>query len=58
MTEFEELKKQAENQLRISIADIPLVPVGKGILYHIEHTEVIEVTEDMIVEGLKALYND
>lgn len=58
MSEFEELRKIAEDQLRISVADIPLVPVGKGILYHIEPTEVIEATEDMIVEGLKALYND
>ena len=58
MSKFEALRKIAEEQLRISVADIPPVPVGKGILYHIEHTEVIEVTEDMIVEGLKALYND
>lgn len=50
MIDFEELRKIAEEQLRISVADIPPVPVGKGILDHIEHTEVIEVTEDMIVE--------
>ena len=55
MSKFEVLKKQAENQLRISVADIPLVSVGKGILYHIEHTEVIEVTEDMIKEALEKL---
>ena len=53
MAEFEELKKQAENQLRISVADIPPVPVGKGILDCIEHTEVIEVTEEGLVVDLE-----
>lgn len=58
MSKFEVLRKIDEEQLRISVADIPPVPVGKGILYHIEHIEGKEVTKDMIVEGLKALYND
>ena len=55
MPKLEVLRKITEEQLRISVADIPPVPVGKGILYHIEHTEVIEVTEDMIKEALEKL---
>ena len=55
MPKFEVLRKIDENQLRISVADIPPVPVGKGILYYIEHTEVIEATEDMIKEALEKL---
>lgn len=55
MSKFEELRKIAEEQLRISIADIPLVPIGKGkgILDLIEHTEVIEATEEGLVVDLE-----
>lgn len=53
MIDFEELRKIAEEQLRISVADIPLLSGGKGILDLIEHTEVIEVTEEGLVVDLE-----